>query len=83
MIKDMRQNPLPEASNGGVLLKKDVYKNFAKFTGNYVGVFFLKETPTRLFFCEFCQLFMNIFFATPLSNCFCMTSPTSRMRKGL
>ena len=65
-----------------VLCKKDVLKNFAKFTGkqlcwsllfNKVAViklqacnFIKKETPTQVFPCEFCEILKNTIFTEHL-----------------
>ena len=56
-------------------MKKDVFKNFASFTGKYLcwSFFFnkvagqdpassLKETPTQVFSCEICEIFNNTYF---------------------
>ena len=54
---------------GGVLWKKDVLKNFAKFTGKHLCWscnFFKKETPTKVFSSEFCEIFRNSYFAEHL-----------------
>ena len=65
-------------------IKKAVLKNFAIFTGKHLcrSLFFIKlqalqlyqkETPTQVFFCEYCEIFKNSFFyrtalmAAPLS----------------
>ena len=56
-----------------VLFKKDVPKNYAKFTGKHLRqnlfsnkgwpvVLYKKEILAQLFSCEFCQLFKNTFF---------------------
>ena len=50
---------------------KGVFKNFAKFTGKYLGwsIFFnkvarsiIKETPTQVFSSEFCEIFKSTIF---------------------
>ena len=58
-----------------VFYKKDVLKNFAKFTGKHLhqNLFFskvadlrsailLKKRVCEVFPCEFCEIFKNIFF---------------------
>ena len=64
------------SSHPEVLRKKDVLKNFAKFTGKhlYQSLFFnkvaslqacdfiKKETLAQVFSCEFCEIFKNTFF---------------------
>ena len=65
---------LSEAAVGGVL-KKAALKNFTKLTGKHLcwspffnkaaGLtcnFLEKETPKKVFFCEFCQNFKKTFF---------------------
>ena len=56
-------------------IKKGVLANFAKFTGNTCARLQLqasawnclkKETLTREFFCEFCEIFENTFFTEQL-----------------
>ena len=72
--------------------KKVLLKNFTKFSGKTcVGVYFLikiqawglqlatlfkKETPTKVLFCEFCELFKNIYFKGnfPTTSSFCDSS---------
>ena len=45
-LRMLRKTLSPEATTGGVLLKKGVLKNFDKFTGkHYVGVSFLIKFP--------------------------------------
>ena len=55
-------------SRPAVFCKKGALKNFAKFTGKYLcQSLFKKETLTQVFFCEFCEIFKNIYFyRTPL-----------------
>ena len=43
-----------------VFCKKDVLKNFAKFTGKHH--FIKKETLSQVFFGEFCKIFKDTFF---------------------
>ena len=56
-----------------VFCKKGVRKNFANFTGKHVwesllnqDVFrpatLLKESQTKAFYCEICEIFKNIYF---------------------
>ena len=43
--------------------KKDVLKNFTKFTGKQLcQSFFIKETPAQVFSWKFCYIFKNTFF---------------------
>ena len=56
-------------SPGSVLLKKDVLKSFAKFTGKHLcrSLFFnkvvgIRKTPTQVLCCEFCEIFKKAFF---------------------
>ena len=62
-----------------VFHKKDILKNFAKFTGKQrcQGLFFnkvaglipatlLKKETLQVFSCEFCQIFQNTFFTEHL-----------------
>ena len=51
-----------EAATRGVLYKKDILKNFTKFTVNKVK----KETLAQVFSCEFCEIFKNAFFTEHL-----------------
>ena len=60
-----------------VYCKKDVLRNFAKFTGKHLcqSLFFNKvadqEILAQVFSCEFCEICQNIFFyRTPPDNCF-------------
>ena len=53
------------SSRPGVFCKIGVLRNFTKFTGKYVcqSLFFnKKETLTRVFYCEFCEIPKNAFF---------------------
>ena len=45
-------------------VRKDVVRNFAKFTRKHLGVFnkVKKETLTQVFSCEFCEISKNTFF---------------------
>ena len=63
-------------------IKKDVLKNFAKFTWKHLcnRVSFLiklqkkKETLAQVFSCEFCRICKNTFlYRTPPEDCFWMT----------
>ena len=54
-------------------IKKGVHRNFARFTGKHLGqrlffnYFIKKESLTRVFSCEFCEISKNTFFyRTPL-----------------
>ena len=38
-------------------IKKPVLKSFANFTGNHK-----RDSSTSVFFCDFCEIFQNIFF---------------------
>ena len=57
-------------------IKKDVLKNFTKFTGKVPEScnFIKKETLAQMFSCEFCEIFKNTFFTehlwTTASECF-------------
>ena len=54
-------------------LKKDVLRNFAKFTGKHLcqSVFFKKETLAQAFSCEFSEISKNAFFyRTTPDDCF-------------
>ena len=69
--------PLKRSSLLEMFRKKDILKNFEKFTGKYLrwSLFFNKvadlelyycnfiksETPTEMFSCEFCKTFSKIF----------------------
>ena len=71
--------PLSKSSRPEVFCKKDVLRNFAKFTGkNLYQSFFinkvavltpvtlLKKTPAHVFSCEFCEISKNtISYRTP------------------
>ena len=47
-----------------MFFKIGVLKNFAIFTGKQL---YRQETPTQIFFCEYTEIFMNIYFhRTPL-----------------
>ena len=56
------------SSHPEVFCKKDVLRNFTKFTGKdlYQSLFFnkviKKETLAQVFFCEFCKISKNTFF---------------------
>ena len=49
-------------------MKKDVLRNFAKFTGKHLcqSLFFKKETLAQVFSCEFCEISKNTFFTEHL-----------------
>ena len=58
-----------EAVTGGVLLKKGVLKNFAKFTGKSLcrKIFLNKVAGSpQVFSCEFCEIFKNSYFVEHL-----------------
>ena len=62
--KSCTRRSLPE-----VFCKKGVLKNFKKFTGKHLcqSLFIKKETLAKVFSCEFCEIFRNIYFyRTPL-----------------
>ena len=44
-------------------VRKDVLRNFPKFTGKYIcqSLFFKKETVAQVFSCEFCEISKNAF----------------------
>ena len=60
------------SSRPEVFCKKDVLKNFSKFTGKHLfqslflieffNKLFKKKTQTQVFSCEFCEIFKNTFF---------------------
>ena len=57
----------PRSSRPEVFCKKGGLKNQNSQENTYVGVcltwnFTKKETPTQLFYCEFCEIFKNTFF---------------------
>ena len=61
------------SSHPEVFCKKDVLRNFAKFTGKHLGQrrqaynFIKKETLAQVFSCEFWEIFKKTFFhITPL-----------------
>ena len=60
-----------EATTGSAPLK-NVFKNFAKFTGKHMcrSLYFdkvdKKDTPTQVFYCEFCETFNKISFTEHL-----------------
>ena len=44
-------------------MKKSVLKNFAVFLGKLLACIFIKkETPTQVFFYEYCEVFKNTYF---------------------
>ena len=49
------------SSRQELFCKKDVLRNFAKFTGKRLcqSLFFIKETLAQVFSCEFCETFKN------------------------
>ena len=59
---------LSEAAIRGVLLKRAVLKNFAKFTRKHLSKVptLLKETLTQVFSCEFCENFKITIFTKHL-----------------
>ena len=59
---------LARSSRPEVFCKKDIRRNFAKFTGKHLcqDFFFNKETLRRVFSCEFCEISKNIFFTEHL-----------------
>ena len=74
LMQSIIRSSLPE-----VFCKKDVLRNFTKFTGKHLcqSLFFnkvaglcnfiKKETQAQVFFCEFCEISKNTFFRrTPL-----------------
>ena len=52
------------SSRWQMFLKRDVLKNFAFFTGKYPeGLqIYLKETPTQVFWCKYCEFLSTSFF---------------------
>ena len=68
-------------------IKKAVLKNFAIFTGKHLcrSLFFIKlqalqlyqkETPTQVFFCEYCEIFKNTYFEKHLRTTASENTPT-------
>ena len=59
---------LARSSRPEVFCKKDIRRNFAKFTGKHLcqDFFFNKETLRRVFSCEFCEISKNIIFTEHL-----------------
>ena len=54
---------LSGAATASFLIKKDFLENFTKFRGPVSDFsFFRKETPTSVFSCKFCKIFMKTFF---------------------
>ena len=59
-----------------VFCKKDLLKNFTKFTGKHLcqSLFFNKVAGwglTKVFSCEFCEIFLeHVFYRTPPRDCF-------------
>ena len=65
----------PKSSHRRCSIKDDVLKNFAIFTGKHLcwslflikfqvvrpATFFLKKTPTQVFFLEYCKIFKNTY----------------------
>ena len=70
-------NLVPEAATWGVLCKKvflEISQNSRKNT--CIRVSFLNKaagfrTLAQVFSCEFCEISKNIFYRTPLDDCFC------------
>ena len=55
------------SSRPHVFCKKDVFRNFAKFTGKHFINFIKKETPAQVFSCEFREILRTLFLTeTPL-----------------
>ena len=60
------------SSRPHVFCKKDVFRNFAKFTGKHFINFIKKETPAQVFSCEFREFLRALFLTEHLSRgCFC------------
>ena len=59
-------------------IKRAVLKNFAIFTGKHLcrSRFFQKETPTLVFFCEYCEIFKNNYFEKHLRTTVSEVTPT-------
>ena len=59
-------------------IKRAVLKNFAIFTGKHLcrSRFFQKETPTLVFFCEYCEIFKNTYFEKHLRTTASEDTPT-------
>ena len=69
---------LDRSSRPEVFCRKDALENFAKFTGKrlcqslwFLAGFIKRDTPTKLFSCEFCEISKNIFLIDTCSGCFC------------
>ena len=68
-IKKIQNN---RSSGPEVFCKKDVLKNFAKFTGKHLcqSIFFNKVAGlAQVFSCEFCKILKNTFFTEHLRGC--------------
>ena len=51
-----------ESIHPSCFMKKTVLKNFATFTGKLQACNFIKQTPTLVFFSEYCEIFKNTYF---------------------
>ena len=74
------RNTISRNSRPDEFCEKDVFKNFAIFTGKHLYWSFFKkklqETPTQMFSCENCEIFKNNFFEEHLlmaASVFCKT----------
>ena len=92
--KSTKINLLYRSSHQTCSLKKVFIKNFTKIIGNTcVSVSFLmkpeacnfikKETPTKIFSCQFCESFKNTFFTKHFktASSFCNSSHTFILQK--
>ena len=62
MYHKLKDVLIPEAATRDVI-EKVVIKNFAIFTGKHLcWSLFLKETPIKVFSCEYCEIFKNTYF---------------------
>ena len=82
MDTDDSQERKGEKQPPEVFYKKAVLSNFAIFTGKHQcrSLFLIKllkrdsikETPAKVFACEYCEIFKNTYFEKTLANdCFC------------
>ena len=64
----MKPQHLGRSSHRRCSLRKDVLRNFAKFTGKHLfqRLFFKKESLAQVFSCEFCEISKNTFFTEHL-----------------
>ena len=66
-IKGNNSTTRVRSSHSQMFFKKGVLKNFTIFAGNYLcwSLFkkvYYKETPTKVFYCEYCEIFKSTYF---------------------